>query len=135
MNLARSVKLSDSNMPREEVSEQDRRRITKACLYCQTSKQKCDGLSPCGQCVKRDRVTACSYSPYERSYGRQRRRQKDRSLEAAVADPSITLNQRGFTNNEIEQDPGVTRIAIPKLLHNVYDTKGRSSRRTNNPLA
>lgn len=108
-------------MPRRKVSEQNRRRITKACLYCQTSKQKCDGLLPCGQCTRRDRATACNYSPYERSYGRQRSREKKRSLEAA--DPP------GLSKNEIDLDPGVTRIAIPKLPHDFYDTKGKPGMR------
>ena len=120
-------------MPREKVQEQNRRRIPKACLYCQTSKQKCDGLRPCRQCVKRDQATACNYSPYERSYGRQRHRRKGPSLEAAAAQPNITLSQRGFTKPDIEPDLGVTRIAVPGAPHDIYDVKGRPSRCTNNP--
>jgi hypothetical protein len=63
-------------MPRPKVTEDCRRRVAKACLRCQKSKYKCDGQTPCAQCIKRNRSLACAYSSIERSYGQHRRRRK-----------------------------------------------------------
>src|SRR5688572_22969515 len=64
-------------MPRPKVTEQVRRRVAKACITCQATKQKCDGRAPCAPCARRGQTAACSYSSHERAYGaRRRRRQK-----------------------------------------------------------
>ncbi|KAJ2901508.1 Fusarisetin A cluster transcription factor fsa6 [Zalerion maritima] len=40
-----------------------RTRVLLSCGPCRHSKLKCDREEPCSQCVKKDRVSACEYSP------------------------------------------------------------------------
>ncbi|KAJ5383412.1 hypothetical protein N7517_001323 [Penicillium concentricum] len=61
-------------MPRPKVDPRFRKRTAKACVYCRMTKQKCDGLAPCEQCVRRNRSTSCAYSPHEQSFGHRRNR-------------------------------------------------------------
>lgn len=63
-------------MPRPKVDPRFRKRIAKACVYCRMTKQKRDGLTPYGQCMRRDRSTSCAYSPHEQSFGRRRNRRE-----------------------------------------------------------
>jgi hypothetical protein len=46
-------------MPRPKVVE--RRRCVKACESCKKRKEKCDGLTPCANCKKRNREDTCEY--------------------------------------------------------------------------
>lgn len=114
-------------MPRPKVSEQYRRRIAKACLYCQTAKLKCDGLLPCVQCVKRNKFTSCAYSSHERSYGSRRRRRKD--VETAKSSTTPTMDPSSSTpshsSHEVDKASTVADITVPKISHNLYDAKGR----------
>lgn len=124
-------------MPRHKVAE-ERKRIAKACILCQTNKTKCDGLCPCSQCIKRERSTACSYSSHKRLYGRQRRWPKDADADI----PKTTEKDAKQANNSPfnHSDPHIKRtqlheddekhgihIAIPKLPSTMRDTKGQSS--------
>ncbi|KAL2869596.1 transcription factor domain-containing protein [Aspergillus lucknowensis] len=95
-------------MPRAKVSEESRRRIAKACLHCQSSKQKCDGKSPCSACVRRHCPASCAYSDHVRSYGHRRRRTQKAVL-ASERNASDSLNE----------------IAVPKLPQSLYDTRGK----------
>ncbi|KAH8805406.1 hypothetical protein F5884DRAFT_678776 [Xylogone sp. PMI_703] len=118
-------------MPRPKVTDEDRRRILKACIFCQTTKQKCDGLTPCAQCRRRGRSITCAYSAHERSYGRRRRRRKDTdTLESAV--PLAHISSKKPEPDPLRPDNRdeqlgctVTKVAIPRLPHHIYDTKGR----------
>ncbi|KAL5341761.1 hypothetical protein BJX70DRAFT_395493 [Aspergillus crustosus] len=58
-------------MPRPKVRPEDRRRSTRACLSCKTSKIRCDALQPCGSCRRRGQASHCTYSGIDR-----RRRQR-----------------------------------------------------------
>jgi hypothetical protein len=127
-------------MPRVRVTG-GRRRVAKACTLCQTDKKKCDGLCPCGQCIKRERSDSCTYSSHKRVYGRQRRLPKDVNI--AISVPT-QINSRdtatsfvGQTNpqslrplsyDSIERNNPVGKhITIPKLPNFMRDTKGRAS--------
>lgn len=135
-------------MPRPKVSEELRRRIAKACLHCQATKHKCDGLSPCGPCAKKGRSPTCMYSSHSRSYGAHRRRRikhighedtpsfsssgrpgtaETPSSTADVAIPASTSEGGDATPSEPSSSstPRI-EIAIPKLSQTIYDTKGRS---------
>ncbi|RFU34091.1 hypothetical protein B7463_g2243, partial [Scytalidium lignicola] len=115
-------------MPRPKVTEQDRRRILKACIFCQTAKQKCDGLTPCVQCRRRGRAGACAYSSHERSFGRRRRLRKDVEISESTASPEQASTKGeldGTHNNDDARDSTTTKVAIPRLPHHVYDSKGR----------
>ncbi|KAJ5869825.1 tRNA(Ile)-lysidine/2-thiocytidine synthase [Penicillium solitum] len=71
-------------------------RVTKppvkaACLACRTSKTRCDGQHPCGNCSNRKRE--CSYQPSRRGgprrgaqYERQRQPTADNSLPSSMSD-------------------------------------------------
>lgn len=48
-------------MPRPKVKPQDRQRSARACLPCKASKIRCDAGTPCGPCLKRERISACVY--------------------------------------------------------------------------
>ncbi|KAL2813394.1 fungal-specific transcription factor domain-containing protein [Aspergillus granulosus] len=95
-------------MPRPKVSEGARRRIEKACLHCQSTKQKCDGQSPCSPCVKRRQSGNCAYSDHVRSYGHRRRRA-----------------QKPTSDCKPSETGGVIEIAVPKLPQSLYDTQGK----------
>lgn len=122
-------------MPRPKVSELSRRRVAKACIYCQASKSKCDGLKPCASCVKRRRTSECAYSTYERSYGLHRRRKAKphpvvdcpSSLQQHSMDSPLAENTRHSTKLHQPRPMPMpsTEILIPKLSGNIYDTRGR----------
>ncbi|KIA75443.1 hypothetical protein HK57_00087 [Aspergillus ustus] len=95
-------------MPRPKVPESARRRIAKACVQCQSTKQKCDGKSPCSSCLRRRQAESCAYSDHVRSYGHRRRRE-----------PKSTTNR-----NPNEAD-GTIDISVPKLPQSLYDTRGK----------
>lgn len=108
-------------MPRPKVLQESRQRIAKACLYCQMAKQKCDGHTPCSQCQKRGKSNTCAYSAHERSYGRRRR-------EVETGHVAIHSSGSRMPSRSDDVDKGACRmtdVAIPKLPHNLYDTKGR----------
>ncbi|UKZ86516.1 uncharacterized protein TrAFT101_002342 [Trichoderma asperellum] len=125
-------------MPPIRVSE-GRRRVAKACILCQTDKKKCDGLCPCGQCIKRERSTSCAYSSHKRLYGRQRRWPKDVDMTIPVPTQNDVVEAEnspfGRTNLESRRPPGHGHdernspvgkyIVIPKLPNTMRDTKGR----------
>lgn len=127
-------------MPPIRVSE-GRRRVAKACILCQTDKKKCDGLCPCGQCIKRERSTSCAYSSHKRLYGRQRRWPKDVDMTIPVPTQNDVVEAEnspfGRTNLESRRPPGHGHddrnspvgkyIVIPKLPNTMRDTKGRES--------
>uniref|UniRef100_A0A8H7NAU8 Zn(2)-C6 fungal-type domain-containing protein n=1 Tax=Bionectria ochroleuca TaxID=29856 RepID=A0A8H7NAU8_BIOOC len=48
-------------MTRPKVPEERRQRIAQACDTCKRRKQKCNGLKPCGTCLKRSSI--CQYTP------------------------------------------------------------------------
>ncbi|KAH0499570.1 hypothetical protein TgHK011_006753 [Trichoderma gracile] len=77
-------------MPRHTGSEK-RTRIAKACILCQTHKTKCDGLCPCGQCIKRERSSTCSYSSHRRLYGRQRPWPKEAGMDESKETKTKTI--------------------------------------------
>ncbi|KAL7935626.1 fungal-specific transcription factor domain-containing protein [Trichoderma chlorosporum] len=120
-------------MPRYKAAE-ERKRIAKACMLCQTNKTKCDGFSPCGQCIKRERSAACAYSSHKRLYGRQRRWPKD----VDVAKPKSTSEKAenlpvDHFDSQIKRtsvydygEQNGIHIAIPKLPSTMRDTKGQS---------
>ncbi|KAG2414400.1 hypothetical protein HFD88_003591 [Aspergillus terreus] len=122
-------------MPRPKVDERTRKRINKACLYCQKTKQKCDGLTPCGKCARRNESRSCAYSPHERSYGHRRRRQKptahcqtdirhtetvEANAPAATARPSGS-NQLSGTRPSVKE----SEVTVPGLSQVLYDNKGQ----------
>ncbi|KAL6815063.1 hypothetical protein J3E69DRAFT_358908 [Trichoderma sp. SZMC 28015] len=123
-------------MPRHKAAE-ERKRIAKACILCQTNKTKCDGLCPCSQCIKRERSTACSYSSHKRLYGRQRRWPKD--ADADITKPTQKDAKEADNSPFDHSNPHIKRtplheddekhgihIAIPKLPSTMRDTKGQS---------
>ncbi|KAL3456972.1 fungal-specific transcription factor domain-containing protein [Aspergillus heterothallicus] len=97
-------------MPRPKVSDKDRRRIAKACLHCQSTKQKCDGNTPCSACVRHRRSESCAYSDHVRSYGHRRRRRRP---------------QKAALNSPLNDAEGTIDIAVPKLPQSLYDTQGK----------
>ncbi|EAU33154.1 predicted protein [Aspergillus terreus NIH2624] len=122
-------------MPRPKVDERTRKRINKACLYCQKTKQKCDGLTPCGKCARRNESRSCAYSPHERSYGHRRRRQKptahcqtdirhtetvEANAPAATARPAGS-NQLSGTRPSVKE----SEVTVPGLSQVLYDNKGQ----------
>ncbi|KAM3413807.1 hypothetical protein BST61_g10490 [Cercospora zeina] len=48
-------------MPRPKVKPQDRQRSARACVPCKASKIRCNAATPCGPCLKRERIDACVY--------------------------------------------------------------------------
>jgi hypothetical protein len=123
-------------MPRSKERE-GRKRVAKACTLCQANKTKCDGLCPCGQCVKRETPISCAYSSHKRLYGRQRRWPKDigtatpktaQSDTADVENPQLSRSDSQGLRDHDEQDQLLaTHIAITKLPNIMRDTKGRAS--------
>jgi hypothetical protein len=111
-------------MPRPKVLEEYRQRTAKACLNCQTAKQKCDGLAPCIQCLKRGRSNSCTYSTRVRFYGRRRKHVGSIS-QRQVGRPSSDGDLSPESDGVGEPMNRMTDIAIPKLPHNIYDTRGR----------
>jgi hypothetical protein len=118
-------------MPRPKVLEDSRRRVAKACLYCQASKSKCDGQKPCAPCVRRSRSSGCAYSAHERSYGVHRRRtERTRRVTSAQQ-----LSTGSSADEEIMQPTPLRRsqpmptpsqdIPIPEMTGPMYDNKGR----------
>jgi hypothetical protein len=120
--------IAHANMPRPKVLKERRLRIAKACLYCQASKQKCDGLAPCVQCTKRGKSNACVYSAHQRSYGR---RPRDVGVGQGSASPSeqalLPSSDMILPESNGMNEP-VGSIAVPKLPHDMFDTKGRRVR-------
>ncbi|KAL6412552.1 hypothetical protein AUP68_03755 [Ilyonectria robusta] len=49
-------------MPTKRVRDSDRKRCAQACESCKNRKQRCDGLRPCGRCVKRGLGRDCESS-------------------------------------------------------------------------
>jgi hypothetical protein len=114
-------------MPRPKISEQNRQRIAKACLYCQSSKVKCDGLRPCGQCIKRQRSSECDYSSHLRSYGRQRRRRQNSPVNRSTGRIQFdSSSQRIPVGKDAKDDFSETHVAISNLPRNLCDTNQRS---------
>ncbi|KAL2844532.1 fungal-specific transcription factor domain-containing protein [Aspergillus pseudoustus] len=95
-------------MPRPKVAESARKRIAKACLGCQTTKQKCDGKSPCSSCLRRRQAESCAYSDHVRSYGHRRQRRLASTIDRKSNDADATID-----------------IAVPKLPQSLYDTRGK----------
>lgn len=124
-------------MPRPRVTEELRQRIAKACLYCQATKQKCDGLTPCSSCSKRGRSTSCAYSSHIRSYGVHRRRRSKPSEEnhsgQSCAELSTTPSPHDRVPSHLQRSDDAPsqstsiEVPIPKLSQKVYDTNGRAS--------
>lgn len=120
-------------MPRPKVTEELRRRIAKACLYCQATKQKCDGLTPCSSCSKRGQSTSCAYSSHVRSYGAHRRRRSKPAEDPGQCsvDLSTTSSPHDGIPSHLQrphEEPAQftsVEVPIPKLSHKVYDTNGR----------
>jgi hypothetical protein len=116
-------------MPRPRVLEEYRQRIAKACLYCQATKQKCDAQAPCVQCHKRGRSSTCAYPAHERSYGRRPRKHLEAAREPTSTGHAAFISShrtRPPENDSMEQWAcRTTAVAVPKLPHNLYDTKGR----------
>ncbi|KAL5359376.1 hypothetical protein BJX96DRAFT_183725 [Aspergillus floccosus] len=122
-------------MPRPRVDERTRKRINKACLYCQKTKQKCDGLMPCGKCARRNQSNSCAYSPHERSYGHRRRRQKPaerghldiRHTESIEANASAATSRHSESNQLSGTRPSVKEpeVTVPGLSQVLYDNKGQ----------
>ena len=122
-------------MPRPKVTEQARRRVAKACITCQATKQKCDGRAPCAPCDRRGQTAACSYSSHERSYGARRRRQQKgprdetsgQILSTSPVDSSA--NDRSSRHhpppNQTDSPSARIEVTIPKLSRALHDTKGR----------
>ncbi|KAL6859272.1 fungal-specific transcription factor domain-containing protein [Trichoderma novae-zelandiae] len=115
-------------MPRHRVADK-RKRIAKACILCQTNKTKCDGLCPCGQCIKRERSGACSYSSHRRLYGRQRPWPKDADMDMPKGTRNDTIKVEKPRDERPEhgyrEQEGIY-IAIPKVPSTMRDTKGRA---------
>ena len=133
-----------THMPRSKVSEDDRRRVAKACLSCRRTKQKCDGLAPCAACVGRGQDTSCAYSRHPRSYGARRRAQPRPVVDEASdqipgtasspANPSPPAaaaisgcSSRDHTSQMESLAPGY-ELFIPKLSRTLRDTEGNVSR-------
>jgi hypothetical protein len=114
-------------MPRPKVSKQTRQRIAKACIHCQSGKQKCDGLRPCGQCIKRERSSECEYSSHVRSYGRQRLHKTNPIHRLSVGVHMDSLNRYGPVDKDLKEDSSAFHVAVPRLPRNVRDSKGRAS--------
>lgn len=116
-------------MARSKVREEQRQRIAKACLDCQASKQKCDGKTPCLQCLKRGRSNSCAYSTHERSYGRQRKPTRLESLSPSAVQTSPRAPDRtpsrGIRNDPEWNGQNSADITVPKLPHHLYDVNGR----------
>lgn len=127
-------------MPRARVAG-ERRRVAKACILCQTDKKKCDGLCPCGQCIKRERSGSCAYSSHKRLYGRQRRLPKNvdtaipvstqddtRETENSPVGHSNSQSRRLLCHDHSERNSLVGKhIAIPKPPNIMRDAKGQAS--------
>ena len=127
-------------MPRPKIDENFRRRIAHACRYCKDKKQKCDGKSPCVQCVKHGRPSACEYAPRKdtSSFLRRRRRVQvemehingvSRSEEVR---PIISLDVRN--TGELRQRDVVRRsnedfseLVVPRRSQVLYNSKREAS--------
>lgn len=124
-------------MPRPKIDEASRRRITHACRHCKTVKQKCDGLSPCVQCVKRGRPLACEYEPRINPGGLRRRRRRSRvSGEQERESPSSQVSQAALLpivkDSEESQRPDTrpgsiedaSELVVPRMSQVLYNSKG-----------
>ncbi|KAL4896110.1 hypothetical protein BDV59DRAFT_191355 [Aspergillus ambiguus] len=122
-------------MPRPKVDERFRKRISKACLHCQKTKQKCDGLMPCRKCVRRNQTSSCVYSTHERSYGRRRnRRNRIDSRDAQRIEPNTSASPPSYPTEPNGRPTNVygangtvkePEVAVPGLSQVLYDNKGR----------
>ncbi|KAL1865802.1 hypothetical protein VTK73DRAFT_5049 [Phialemonium thermophilum] len=124
-------------MPRPKVTDELRRRVAKACLRCQESKSKCDGLVPCAPCTKRGRQAECDYSLAERSYGRHRRRRDARRQQpsdeqggraCAPAVPKSSDNSEPWPSPSQHRRPLMSDS--PRSTSSLQTTRERSRPRT-----
>ncbi|KAB8231336.1 uncharacterized protein BDW43DRAFT_282791 [Aspergillus alliaceus] len=109
-------------MPRPKVDERFRKRIAKACTYCQKSKQKCDGLKPCALCVRRDQSASCAYSPHVRSYGRNRSRQNASQRHLPPQGPRRTISDAHHQTDE----PAEPEVLVPGLSPILSNNRGEA---------
>lgn len=89
-------------MPRPKVKPQDRQRSARACLPCKASKIRCDAATPCGPCLKRERMSTCVY--LESSRKRQKTTHQDSPL------PTPGLDD---TSPRFETSPAKSSHAAP----------------------
>lgn len=122
-------------MPRSKVTEEARRRVAKACLRCQDTKSKCDGLTPCALCANRGESSQCAYSAIKRSYGHRRLRQKSEHREnhqkttTAESSANKPLHQEQIpvvaSSEETRSVSSMREVTIPTMSQTLYDTRGR----------
>lgn len=134
-------------MPRPKVDPASRRRVARACCYCKVSKQKCDGQTPCSQCVKQKRPEACKRFASGGNKGAARPQPDHASPAFNQAEPSplgisdvatstpsasTVVSKDGETASSAPRPRGLrTRTAVPELLvprmsAMMYDTKGKA---------
>lgn len=121
-------------MPRPKVDAASRRRVAHACRYCKASKQKCDGQTPCSQCVKRRRPDACKRSPGLSSQNEPSplgttERTSSPSASAAVSKDGEAASAPHPEGLRIE--PTVPELLVPQRSATMYDTKGKAGMHRN----
>jgi hypothetical protein len=127
-------------MPRPKIDEKFRRRIAHACRYCKAKKQKCDGKSPCVQCVKHSRPSACEYAPRENTSGLLRRRRwvqvetedingVSRSEEVQPTVPLDVRNTGELRQRDIarKSNEEFSELVVPRRSQVLYNSKGEAS--------
>lgn len=141
-------------MPRPKVDPASRRRVARACCYCKVSKQKCDGQTPCLQCVKRKRPEACKRitpdgdnetARLDPDHASQSFNQDDRSLpdvsdvvtltssaSAAVSKDGKTASSASCSRG-LRTRPAVPELLVPRMSAMMYDTKGKAGMYRNLP--
>lgn len=128
-------------MPRPKVDPASRRRVARACCYCRVSKQKCDGQTPCSQCVKRKRPEACKRLASDDNKEEARLQPDHASPALNQADPDVVtstpsapvpISRNTETASSVPCPGGLqARTAVPELLvprmsGMMYNTKGKA---------
>ncbi|EPE09423.1 fungal specific transcription factor domain-containing protein [Ophiostoma piceae UAMH 11346] len=62
-NYQQQEQEQDQHQQQQQQQPTKRTRVLLSCAPCRISKLKCDRESPCGNCLKKDRVDLCEYAP------------------------------------------------------------------------
>jgi hypothetical protein len=76
-----------------------RTRVANACDVCKNRKVKCNGLSPCGYCLRRQRPQHCHYSPQQRRRARASRADAGASLGQHPDSPPSSVHSIAATGS------------------------------------
>ncbi|KAI8896569.1 fungal-specific transcription factor domain-containing protein [Globomyces pollinis-pini] len=119
---------------REEESEKSRKRQTQSCDRCKVKKRRCDGNTPCENCIKAD--SECTMNIEQKKRGPKR--SSDVNVDNSDSTPKksrILINSSQKNSNGIpnifENHPTENEF-IPQMSHSIFDNGQLIMKETNN---